>query len=78
MGGGLEAGGTDPDSDAVLRGFVHKQTTRFVEEIFQGRLQLDPHTATKPLSEIVTKLDEVDKGSAISVAFHSPADPYRE
>lgn len=64
-----EAGGTGSESDAALRDFVHKQTTRFAEEIFQGRLQLDPPAATEHLSKIVAKLDEVDKGLAISAAF---------
>lgn len=63
VGGDLE-GGTDSEyfSGSVLHDFVRKQTTRFTEEILQGRLQLDPSTATKSLSEIVIKLDELDKG----------------
>lgn len=56
--------GPEYSSDAVLRDFVRKQTARFAEEILQGRLQLDPPTASKPLSELVTKFDEVDKGMA--------------
>jgi hypothetical protein len=63
--------GGSPESDTVLRDFVRKQTSRFVEEIFQGRLQLDPSAATKPLSEVITKLDEVDKGLANSAAPRS-------
>ena len=65
-------------SDIVLRDFVHKQTTRFAEEIFQGRLQLDHPTATKLLSEVVTKLDEVDEGLAISAALQSLSDSFYE
>jgi len=64
IGGNLEADGTDPEHPpgTILLDFVRKQTARFAEEIFQGRLQLDPPAATKPLSDVVTKLDEVDKG----------------
>ncbi|KAF9652581.1 hypothetical protein BDM02DRAFT_3088924 [Thelephora ganbajun] len=62
--------GSNPETDrvdseypsgTVLHDFIRKQTTRFVDEIFQGRLQLDPPAATKPLSEVVIKLGEVDK-----------------
>lgn len=64
MKGNSRADGAAPEypSDTVSSDFVRKQTTRFSEEIFQGRLQLDPPAATKPLSDIVTKLGEVDKG----------------
>lgn len=63
-GGNPEPGGEDSEhlSGTTARDFVHKQTTRFAEEIFQGRLQLEPSAAVKPLSEVVIKLDEVDKG----------------
>lgn len=74
VGGGLDADGTVPGSDTALRDLVRKQTTRFVEEIFQGRLQLDPPAAAKPLSEIVIKLDEVDKGLDVSATFQLPTD----
>ena len=59
-----EVGGTDSEdsSNIVLRDFVRKQTTRFSEEIFQGHLQLEPPAATRPLSDVVVKLGEVDKG----------------
>ena len=71
MGGNPEADGTDSEyvSGTVLPDFVRKQTARFAEEIFQGHLQLDPPAATKPLSDIVTKLNEVDKGMTQSVEF---------
>ena len=64
IGGNREVDGTDPEYSpgTVLPDFVRKQTSRFVKEIFQGRLQLDPPAASKPLSDVVTKLDEVDKG----------------
>ena len=65
VGDNPEAGGMHPEysSGTVLREFVRKQTTRVAEEIFQGRLQLEPSAATKPLSDLVIKLDEVDKGT---------------
>ena len=64
IGGNPEVDGTDPEysSGTALHDFVRKQTTRFVGEIFRGRFQLDPPAATKPLSDVVTKLDEIDKG----------------
>jgi len=64
VGGSPEADGTNSEhfSSTVLLDFVRRQTARFSEEIFQGRLQLDPPAATKPLSDVITKLDEVDKG----------------
>lgn len=61
IGGNTEANGTDSECTVVLD-FVRKQTTRFAEEIFQGRLQLDPSAATKSLNDAVIKLDDVDKG----------------
>lgn len=65
MGGSPEADETDSEhfSDTVLLDFVRKQTIRFAEEIFQGRLQLDLPVATKALSDVITKLNEVDKGT---------------
>ena len=64
VGGSPGADGTNSEhfSSAVLLDFVRRQTTRFSEEAFQGRLQLDPPAAIKPLSDVITKLDEVDKG----------------
>jgi hypothetical protein len=61
--------GGNPDADlehppgTVITDFVRKQIARFAKDIFRGRLQLDPPAATKPLSDVVTKLDEVDKGT---------------
>ena len=69
VGGDAKAGGSDSGSNNILRDFVHKQTTRFVEEILQGRLQLDPPAATNHLSKIITKLDEMDKGLATTTTF---------
>ena len=71
VGSDPKADGTDPEhlSGAILRDFVRKQIARFAEEIFQGHLQLEPPAATKPLSEIVIKLDEVDKGMVHSTTF---------
>lgn len=78
VGGSLNASGTEPRPGTILRDLVHKQTARFVEEIFQGRLQLDPPAAAKPLSEVITKLDEMDKGLAMSATFRSLSDSYYE
>ena len=78
VGGSTEAGGADTGSDTVLHDFVRNQITRFVDEIFQGRLQLDPPAATKPLSEVVTKLDEVDKGLATPAAVQSLTNSFCE
>lgn len=61
VGGNLEV---DRGPGGVLRGFIHKQTTRLVEGIFHGHFQLDSSAAIRPLSEIVTRLDGVDKGPA--------------
>ena len=62
IGGNPEADGTYPEYSpgTVLPDFVREQIARFAKEIFRGRLQLDPPAATKPLSDVVTKLDEVD------------------
>lgn len=64
VGSNPEADGTDPERSpsTVLYDFVRKQITRFVEEIFQGHLQLEPSMAAEPLSGVVIKLNEVDKG----------------
>jgi len=72
VGGNLEGDGTDPKhlSGIILPDFIRKQTTRLAEETFQGRLQLDPPAATKPLSEVVVKLDSVDKGMTQSAVFY--------
>lgn len=77
VGANLEAPGTESEQGDILRDFVRKQITRFSEDIFHGRVQLDPPAAAKLLSEAVTKLDDADKGSAVSVAL-SVVDSHRE
>jgi len=71
MGGNFEGDGMDSESlpGTVLPAFIRKQTTRLAEETFQGHLQLDPPAATKPLSEVVVELDDVDKGMTQSAVF---------
>jgi len=62
--GNPQADGADSEhfSSTILRDFVRKQTARFSEEIFLGRLQLEPPAGAECLSEVVVKLNEVDKG----------------
>jgi len=64
VGGNTQADEVDSEhsSGTILHDFVRKQTTRFAEEIFQGRLQLEPPVAVKSLSKVVVKLNEVDEG----------------
>ena len=64
IGGNPEVDRTDPgySSGTALPDFVRKQTARLAREIFRGRFQPDPLATIKPLSDVVTKLDEVDKG----------------
>ena len=59
-----QADGADSEhlSGTILRDFVRKQTTRFSEETFQGRLQFEPPAGAESLSEVVVKLNEVDEG----------------
>ena len=57
-----DGAGSEHLSGTILHDFVRKQTARFSEEIFQGRLQLEPPAGAKSLSEVVVKLNEVDEG----------------
>lgn len=58
-------------SSIALPNFVRKQTALLVEEIFRGRLRLGPPAAIGPLSDLVTKLDEMDKGMIQPVPFQT-------
>lgn len=73
MGDNPEAEEMDSEhiTSIVLPDFVRKQTARLAEEIFQGRLRLDPPAAIRPLSDLVTKLDEMDKGMIQPAAFQA-------
>lgn len=73
MGGNPEAEEMDFEylSGIVLPSFIREQTTRLAEEIFRGHLRLGPPAAIEPLSDLVTKLDEMDKGTTQPAAFQA-------
>ena len=58
-----DGAGSEHSSGTILRDFLRKQTTRFSEDIFQGRLHLEPPAGAQSLSEVVVKLNEVDEGT---------------